>query len=114
MRMRFTPTLPGANGTGAPTVYVRVIGGDITYAGWFLRQVGQHWDPARFGTCGHHGLCYPHANSEPYLHQTRTGLVSVSNNCSPDCAAGTDFRIQWVWNPTREIFVAVKVTKLVN
>lgn len=115
MRMQFTPPLagPGTAGT-TPTIYIREMGGDITYAGWFLRKEGAKWVPARFGTCGHQHLCYPHSNSEAYLHQSATGLVSVSNNCTPDCAAGTEYRIHWRWSAGRQEFVATDVKPLAN
>jgi hypothetical protein len=112
--LRFAPALPAAGSRDpTPSVYLREIGGDVSYFGSFLRKVGNRWTTARFGSCGHHHLCARAGNGEPYLHHgSAPGLVSIQNNCTPDCAAGTDYRVSWDWNPSQQQFDAVKVTKL--
>jgi hypothetical protein len=115
MRLAFWPGLGRA---ATPSVYVRVMGGDITYAGSILRRVAGSWRTAAFGRCGMHGSAYgglcPSGDSEPYLHRAAQGLVSVNNNCTPSCAAGNQYRVRWVWNATLQRFVATKVTKVVR
>jgi hypothetical protein len=88
-----------------PSMYVRVIGGDVSYFGSVLQRSGGQWGAVRFGSCGHDTLCYP-SNSEPYGHPTASGFVSVSNNCTPNCAGGTNYRVSWRWSAGKAKFVA--------
>jgi hypothetical protein len=88
-----------------PSMYVRVIGGDVSYFGSVLERIGGQWRTARFGSCGHDKLCYP-SNSEPYGHPAAPGFVSVSNNCTPNCAVGTNYRVSWRWSAAKAKFVA--------
>jgi hypothetical protein len=96
-----------------PSIYVRMIGGDVSYFGSVLRRTGGQWRAAKFGACGHNRLCYP-SNSEPYGHVTAGGFVSVSNNCTPNCAAGTDYRVTWAWNPAKQKFDAASEVAIRN
>jgi hypothetical protein len=109
---------PGLGGSSTPTVYLRIVGGDISYAGSVLRRLGDAWRTATFGPCGAHGSAYGGlcraGNSEPYLHHVEGGLMSVNNNCTPSCAGGTSYRVRWAWSPARQRFVAGKVTKVVR
>lgn len=95
----------GASAT-TPSITVRVIGGDVSYFGSVLRRADGRWRAARFGTCGHDRLCYP-SSSEPYGHLTAAGFVSVNNDCTPNCAAGTEYRVTWKWRPVLGKFAAV-------
>jgi hypothetical protein len=96
------PQLAGAT---TPSIYVRVVGADVSYFGSVLRRSGSRWRTARFGTCGHNKLCYP-GNSEPYGHPVGHGFVSIANDCTPNCAAGTNYRVTWQWRAAQAKFVA--------
>jgi hypothetical protein len=89
-----------------PSIAVRILGGDVSYFGSVLRRGANRWQPASFGGCGHHKLCFTPSNSEPYGHRVGKRFVSISNNCTPNCAAGTEYRVTWRWNAGTSKFVA--------
>jgi hypothetical protein len=104
----------GAVIPGAGAIDVRTQGGDVTYFGGILYDASGTWTPAKFGTCGHHKLCYP-GTTEGYGHVAPSGsFVSLVNNCEPYCAAGTDYRITWAWSAAKERFEATSVKVLKN
>lgn len=104
---RVGPTIDSAGAT----FLLKTTGADISYAGMVILRLDDSWHFARFGKCGA-GQCYP-GNSEPYL---RVGgpadLISINNDCTPYCAAGTTYRVAWSWDPEQQKFFAVSVTKL--
>ena len=106
-----SPLQSAGSGSDTPSLSVHTLGGDVSYYGARLREMGGRWQPAMFGSCGHGDLCPP-GTTEPYLHHSGYGLVSVQNDCVPYCAAGTDYRVRWNWSPILARFVAVKVTPL--
>lgn len=104
-RLGLGPRLGSAATT--PSIAVRVIGGDVSYFGSVLRRDVNGWRTANFGRCGHHGLCFTPSNSEPYGHTVSGGFVSINNNCTPNCAAGTEYRVTWRWSVGARKFVAI-------
>jgi hypothetical protein len=90
---------------------LRYTGGDVSYFGGVIYDDHGTWTDAKFGTCGHHKLCYP-GNEEPYGHVAAAHFVSVNNNCTPNCAAGTQYRVVWQWDATRSRFLAVSETPI--
>jgi hypothetical protein len=99
---------PQLGGEATPTSFaVRVIGGDVSYFGSVLRRSSDSWGAAKFGGCGHSGLCYTPSTSEPYGHRVGAGFVSVNNNCTPNCAVGTEYRVTWRWSAPKDKFLAV-------
>lgn len=94
------------NNVSSPSFAVRVVGGDVSYFGSVLYRDANGWRPANFGTCGHHKLCYSPSNSEPYGHVKGGQFVSINNDCTPNCAAGTEFHVFWKWNAAKAEFVA--------
>ena len=99
------PTLP----SGIPTFVSRGEGGDVSYFGAVAADLGGKWRYAGFGSCGKGG-CVNNANAASYLRMTGRGLVSEQNNCSPYCAAGTEYRVRWQWDAAKQRFEAVAVT----
>jgi hypothetical protein len=98
--------------TSAPTpaIWAKIEGGDVSYFGVVLHHVGDRWRLAKFGTCGHHNLCYGVTNEQAYGHPVGgRGFVSVQNNCKPYCAAGTNYRIHWQWKASRGRFETTSV-----
>lgn len=112
-RLRFAAGLWTSGETGAvpPSIYLRTIGGDVSYFGSVLRESNGVWAPARFSGCGHRDACTP-GTSEPYLHESNVGLVSVNNSCTPYCAAGNEFKVRWRWEVASQRFIWANVTKL--
>jgi hypothetical protein len=98
---------PALGSAETPSIAVRTVGGDVTYFGSVLRRGTHRWLPSNFGPCAHHKLCYSPSNSEPYGHPAGDGFVSTSNNCTPYCAAGTNYRITWRWSAPKQKFAAV-------
>ena len=98
------PTLP----SGIPTFIARGEGGDVSYFGSVAADLGGTWSYARFGGCGTAG-CGSDVNSASYLRMKRGALVSEQNDCTPDCAAGTEYRIRWQWDPAKQRFEAASV-----
>jgi hypothetical protein len=98
-----------ATNLARPSFAVRIIGGDVSYFGGVLvhPDASANWFAAKFGTCGHHKLCYP-GTTEPYGHPDKGGFVSVHNTCTPNCAEGNDYRVRWHWSGKQ--FVAVSET----
>ena len=98
---------------GHASFAVRTIGGDVSYFGGVLYDANGTWTPARFAKCPNHKAlsCAYAGNSQPYGHVASGEFVSVSNNCTPNCAAGTDFLITWRWDSTKKQFVVADVTK---
>lgn len=93
-----------------PTIYERGMGGDVSYFGTILARTPDGWKGAKFGACGHHKLCYP-SDAEPYGHLVGNDVRSVNNDCTPDCASGTEYRITWRWDMTTGRYDAVHVRK---
>jgi hypothetical protein len=91
---------------GLASFALRYTGGDVSYFGGVIYDDNGTWTDAQFGSCGHHKLCYP-GNEEPYGHPVSDRFVSVSNDCAPDCAAGTQYRVTWRWNAAARKFEAV-------
>jgi hypothetical protein len=117
MRLVPGPQLPDMK---TPTVYLRTMGGDVSYFGSVLQYARGAWAPVHFTSCGHHMLC-PAGASEPYAHPHGTGVVSVHNNCTPDCADGSHYRVRWEWairlqpgsaKATQFVFVPARVHKV--
>jgi hypothetical protein len=98
----------------APSLYVRTIGADVSYYGFVIYFIDGDWYDGTF-MCPHNVLCRPGTAGMPYFHRTPSGvLTSVINDCSPSCAAGSDYRLNWNWLPKVGVFKATKVTKLVR
>jgi hypothetical protein len=96
---------PKLNAT-TPSLWVGVIGGDVSYFGSVLYRGDHRWLIAHFGGCGHHGLCPTPSTSQPYGHPAKEIFTSVSNNCTPNCAAGIDYRVTWSWRVAKHRFSA--------
>jgi hypothetical protein len=90
---------PAVNG---PSLYVRGIGGDVSYFGYVLQDVTSGWTPVLFGKY----------DSLPYGHPAPPGFVSVRNTCTPDCAEGTHIRDFWRWSSTKDKFVLARSHRL--
>jgi hypothetical protein len=92
---------------------VRTIGADVSYFGGVLYDANGTWTPAHFGKCpSHKALSCAYAGvSEPYGHVAAGNFVSVSNNCKPYCAAGTNYSITWRWNSAKKLFVVDRIVK---
>jgi hypothetical protein len=93
------------------TVHFR--GGDVSYFGAVLYDLNGTWTWAHFAKCaGHKALscAYP-GTSQPYGHIVAGRFVSISNNCTPNCAAGTDYLLEWQWNAAKKQFQVADVTK---
>jgi hypothetical protein len=99
------PTLPA----GSPTFVARTEGGDVAYAAGVAVHLASGWRFARFGPCGR-GNCPAGSTQPSYLRMTHTGLVSQQDNCTPDCADGTDYLIRWQWDVAKQRFTATSVT----
>lgn len=110
LRVAPGPALGDASTT--PSVYVRGLGGSVSYFGFVLRRGTAAWHTTSFGGCGHHKLCYTPSDSEPYGRPGNTGFVSVNNSCTPDCAAGNEWRVDWRWDVAKDEFVAVHTRKV--
>jgi hypothetical protein len=104
---RFVVKLSSGNAVipGEPSFELHTLGGDVSYYGGVLRDYGARWERARFGTCGHHKLCYA-ALMEPYGHIVNGEFVSMQNDCTPNCAAGHMYRVTWRWNSSSDRFEA--------
>jgi hypothetical protein len=92
---------------------VRTIGGDVSYFGGVLYDANGTWTPAHFAKCPTHKAlsCAYAGDSEPYGHIAQGKFVSVSNNCLPNCAAGTDYSITWRWNADKKRFAVTDIVK---
>jgi hypothetical protein len=92
---------------------VRTIGGDVSYFGGVLYDANGTWTPAHFAKCPAHKAlsCAYAGNEQPYGHIVGGEFYSVSNNCLPNCAAGTDYSITWRWNPAKKQFAAAEIAK---
>jgi hypothetical protein len=101
------PTLPG----GIPSFITRGKGGDVSYFGAVGTEIAGRWTYAHFGRCGKAG-CGANTNAVSYLRMTGAGLISEQNDCTPDCASGTEYRIRWTWNATKAKFETASVTPL--
>jgi hypothetical protein len=99
------PTLPG----GTLSFIARTEGGDVAYAAGIAVHFASGWRFAKFGACGR-GNCPAGSTQPSYLRMTHTGLVSQQDNCTPDCADGTDYLIRWQWDVTKQRFEAASVT----
>jgi hypothetical protein len=99
------PAVPG----GSPTFVARTEGGDVAYAAGVAVHLASGWRFARFGPCGS-GNCPAGSTQPSYLRMTHTGLVSQQNNCTPDCADGTEYLIGWQWNVAKQGFEPNSVT----
>ena len=99
--------------TGHASVAVRTIGGDVSYFGGMLYDANGTWTPAHFAKCAHHpNLSCAYAGSEqPYGHVVSGRFYSVSNNCMPNCAGGTDYSITWRWDAAKKQFEATQIVK---
>jgi hypothetical protein len=98
---------------GVASFVERTRGADVSYFGGVVYDADGTWTPAHFGKCtGHKGLsCLYGGPLEPYGHVASGSFVSISNNCIPYCAAGTDYRIAWRWDAAKKQFDAIDVTK---
>ncbi|HEX3907377.1 MAG TPA: hypothetical protein VHW92_05560 [Mycobacteriales bacterium] len=101
------PTLP----SGIPTFISRGEGGDVSYYGAVATDLGGRWQYARFGSCGK-ADCGNNINEASYLRMAGSRLVSEQNDCSPYCAAGTEYRIRWQWDESKQRFEAASVTAI--
>lgn len=110
--LRVAPGPALGDAATTPSVYVRGIGGSVSYFGFVLRREAAGWHTTSFGSCGHHKLCYTPSDSEPYGRPGNDGFVSVNNSCTPDCAAGNEWRVDWRWNAEKDEFVAVRTRKV--
>ena len=110
LRVAPGPSLGDAATT--PSVYVRGLGGSVSYFGFVLQRGTAGWHTTSFGGCGHHQLCYTPSDSEPYGRPGNAGFVSVNNSCTPDCAAGNEWRVSWRWDAAKDKFVAVRTHKV--
>jgi hypothetical protein len=99
------PVVPG----GIPTFIARTEGGDVAYAAGVAVHFASGWRFAKFGLCGR-GNCPPGSTQESYLRMTHTGLISQQDDCTPDCAAGTEYLIGWQWNVAKQGFEPRSVT----
>lgn len=98
---------------GHASVAVRTIGGDVSYFGGVMYDANGTWLPAHFAKCPNHkalSCAYP-GTSQPYGHVAAGRFISVSNNCTPNCAAGTNYVITWRWTSARHQLVVAGVTK---
>jgi hypothetical protein len=111
--MKFDPSFQMTRAMdGSPSIYVRVVGADVSYYGFVIYFIDGNWYNATF-LCPHNRLCRPGTGGMPYFHRNYSGvLTSVINDCSPSCAAGTDYRLNWKWLTKFGVFKATKVTKL--
>jgi hypothetical protein len=109
---RFVTSLTADHVISPYSFAVRIVGGDVSYFGAEIRYdvKRQAWVPARFGKCGP-GDCYP-GTTVAYGHPDNDGFTSVQNNCTPYCAAGQQYRIQWAWRSRAAKFVAVRETPI--
>jgi hypothetical protein len=93
-----------------PSFAMRYVGGDVSYFGGvvYLTDEGlasRGWVAARFGKCSNKNLSCAYAGAtQPYGHVVRGRFVSVSNDCKPYCAAGTQYRVTWQWNTAKRRF----------
>jgi hypothetical protein len=99
------PALP----SGVPTFLARTRGGDVAYAAGVAVHLASGWRFAKFGPCGS-GDCPAGSTQPSYLRMTHTGLVSQQNNCTPDCADGTDYLVRWQWSVANQRFEATSET----
>lgn len=99
--------------TGHASFTVRTLGGDVSYFGGVLYDANGTWTVAHFAKCPNHKAlsCAYAGNEQPYGHVALGSFVSVSNNCTPNCAAGTDYLITWKWNAATKQFAVADVTK---
>lgn len=107
---RFVQRLDDGGGVipGHASFAVRYTGGDVSYFGGVFYDNNGTWTPARFAKCSNKKLSCAYAgNEQPYGHIVNGTFVSVSNDCTPYCAAGTDYRITWRWSAATHRFVAV-------
>lgn len=98
---------------GAVSFVERYRGGDVSYFGGVLYDANGTWTAAHFAKCPNHKAlsCAYAGDSQPYGHIAMGKFVSVSNNCTPNCAAGTNYVITWRWDGAHKQFVAANVTK---
>jgi hypothetical protein len=96
-----------------PSIWVKIEGGDVSYFGVVLHHLGGQWRLAKFGSCGHHNLCYGVTNEQAYGHPVGgRDFVSVQNNCTPNCAAGAEYRIHWQWKLSHGRFETTSVHRI--
>ncbi|HVT64666.1 MAG TPA: hypothetical protein VHD81_05910 [Mycobacteriales bacterium] len=100
----------GAVVPGRPSFAMRYVGGDVSYFGGviYLANEGlgsRGWVPAHFGKCSNRELsCSYSGETQPYGHVVRGRFVSIHNDCTPYCAAGTDYRVTWQWDGMKRQF----------
>ncbi|HWC33744.1 MAG TPA: hypothetical protein VG650_02840 [Mycobacteriales bacterium] len=81
-------------------------GGDVTYFGGVFYDDNGTWRDARFARCANRELscAYP-GTGQPYGHVVGGKFVSIHNDCTPYCAAGTEYRVTWRWDAASQRFV---------
>lgn len=95
----------GAIIPGHPAFVERYQGGDVSYFGGVLSNVGGSWQAVRFAKCKQKELSCTYAGtSQPYGHIQGGRFVSIHNDCTPYCAAGTEYRVTWRWDAAAHHF----------
>lgn len=95
---------------GRPSFQMRYQGGDVSYFGgvFFLADENSGhatWRAARFGRCNLKKVsCYYPGETQPYGHVVDGVFTSIHNDCTPYCAAGTDYRFTWKWDSPEQRF----------
>lgn len=89
---------------GSPSLYIKFAGGDIAYGGSVLRYVDKTWKFVEFGR--YTAIAYGHPSAKVGW------FTSVRNDCKPNCAAGTDYRTQWVWSAAQGKFLQYSQRKV--
>ncbi|MGN6472843.1 MAG: hypothetical protein ACTHK4_04215 [Mycobacteriales bacterium] len=94
---------------GRASFAMRYIGGDVSYYGGVFYDNHGTWKAAQFGRCSNRNTsCHYAGNEEPYGHINKAGtFVSIHNDCTPSCAAGTDYRVVWRWDAAKQHFAEV-------
>lgn len=88
-------------------------GGDVTYFGGVFYDDDGTWRDARFARCSNKELsCWYQGTGEPYGHVVGGRFVSIHNDCTPYCAAGTEYRVTWRWDAVSQRFTAISVRAL--
>jgi hypothetical protein len=97
---RWVVSLSGAGSVvpGVPSFVMRYRGGDVSYFGGVVALADGVWRAAEFATCSNRELsCWNPGTEQPYGHVVNGRFVSIHNDCTPYCAAGTDYRVTWKW-----------------
>ena len=99
---------------GHASFALRTVGGDVSYFGGVVYDANGSWRGAHFAKCaGHPNLGCAYAGGEqPYGHVVNGRFVAIYDNCTPNCAEGTDYRVTWRWDEPQHRFTVAKVTAL--